>query len=324
MRGEPRQGGHGGALGNPGDRSGKNTPGTPRWISLTAGPLWGGALALLFLLPAGAGAAPPARIVSLAPSVTEFLFALGAGDRVVGVTRYCAFPPEAGALPKVGGYLDPNYEAIVSLRPDLVILMKTHEEARARLVSLGIRALAVDHDSVSGILESVPAIAAAIGTPGAGKALAEELSARVERVRRKAAGGARPRVMMVVGRNLASEVLSDVYISGRDGYYDQLLSLAGGENAYRDSTLAFPAVSAEGMLRLDPDFVFEVIPGIAGKPGELARARSRWTGFAGLRAGREGRAFVFGEGYAVVPGPRFVLLLEEMARALHPGVRWDE
>ncbi len=266
----------------------------------------------------------PRRIVSLAPSVTEFLFALGAGDRVAGVTRYCDDPPAARKLPKVGGYLDPNYEAIVSLRPDLVILLATHQETRSKLASLGIRTLAVDHDTVTGILDSAAAIANAAGVGSAGEAMTAGLAARIERVKRMAKGRSRPRVMVVVGRNLAATGIEDVYISGRDGYYDQLLALAGGENAYRDRTLAFPAVSAEGIIRLDPDFILEMIADLAERPGEMERARSRWDELSAVRAVREGRVRIFGEGYAVVPGPRFVLLLEEIARVLHPEIDWDE
>jgi iron complex transport system substrate-binding protein len=308
-------------MGNP------QTPQTPQAKTV---PNWSIALMPLVLLLLLAFATPlfaadhPRRIVSLAPSVTEFLFALGAGDRVVGVTRYCDDPPAAGKLAKVGGYLDTNYEAIVSLRPDLVVLLATHREAREKLASLGVRVLAVDHESVRGILDSVPAIAAAAGADAAGEALSAGLHARVERVARKVAGRPRPRAMVVVGRNLAAAGIEDVYISGRDGYYDQLLALAGGENAYRDRTLKFPAVSAEGIIRLDPDFILEMISDIAERPGEMERALSRWDALSAVRAVREGKVRVFGAGYAVVPGPRFVLLLEEIARAIHPEVGWND
>jgi iron complex transport system substrate-binding protein len=99
------------------------------------------------------GAVAPRRIVSLAPSLTETLYALGLGARVVGVTRYCAYPPEVAELPKVGGHLDPNFEAIVSLDPDLVVVIPSSSENGQRLESLGIRVLEVDQHDVQAVLE---------------------------------------------------------------------------------------------------------------------------------------------------------------------------
>jgi len=97
----------------------------------------GGAVGVV--APEGDGSAAPRRIVSLAPSLTETLFALCLGDRVVGVTRFCVHPPEVDGLPKVGGHLDPNFEAIVSLEPDLVVAIPSSHESGLRLESLGIR-----------------------------------------------------------------------------------------------------------------------------------------------------------------------------------------
>ena len=121
------------------------------------------------------GAVAPRRIVSLAPSLTETLFALGRGDRVVGVTRYCTHPANVLGLPKVGGHLDPNFEAIVLLEPDLVVLIPSSHENRLRLESLGIRVLEIDQHDVGAVLESVSAVAEACGVADRGTALREEL-----------------------------------------------------------------------------------------------------------------------------------------------------
>src|SRR5258707_1060445 len=102
-------------------------------------------------LPSGAPSGA-ARIVSLAPSITETLFELGLGDRVVGVTRYCTFPPEARTKPQVGGYYDPNFEAVTAARPDLVITLTEHHEVRNELGKLGLAFVTVDHTTVPGIL----------------------------------------------------------------------------------------------------------------------------------------------------------------------------
>ncbi len=287
------------------------------------------ALLLLLTFPASMsfGAPPAPRIVSLAPSITESFYAMGLGDRVAGVTRYCVNPPEAKSRPQVGGYLDPNYEAIVSLRPDLVALIAEHREARERLAALRIPVLAVDHSTPAGILDSLPPLAKAAGDEEKGVLLARELGERAERVRKAVAGRPPVRVMVVVGRTLGPSAGSgsgsgDIYVSGTDGYYDQLVAWAGGVNAYRERTLKFPALSAEGILRLDPEVIVEVAPSLAATAEARAESLAFWRSLPRLRAVGEGRVHLVADDWAVVPGPRFVLLLEELARILHPEVSW--
>src|SRR5438552_2712994 len=103
---------------------------------------------------AGSGARPPQRIVSLAPSITELLFALGLGDRLVGVTTYCRYPPAALRIARIGGYLTPSYEALAAARADLAILLPEHDDVRRRVEEIGIPTLRVNHNTLQGILES--------------------------------------------------------------------------------------------------------------------------------------------------------------------------
>jgi iron complex transport system substrate-binding protein len=279
--------------------------------------------------------AQPARIISLAPSVTEVLFAMGLGDRVVGVTRYCRYPPEAREKLQVGGYFDVNYEAILALEPDLVIHLLEHQDAQERIGDLGIELLAVDHSRVEGILESFSVIADYCGMRERGATLRGDLERRMEEVRNSfssasppalssvegrlpvpAFEGSRPRVLVAVGRSLQPGGSGEVYISGRDGFYDDLIRLAGGENAYGDETLKFPALSAEGLVRLDPDVIIEMVPDIS--PGaDHSGLLSRWNEIPGLRAASINRIHIIGGGHCVVPGPRFVELLEEMGEVIN-------
>lgn len=270
--------------------------------------------------------APPSRIVSLAPSITEMLFELGLGDRVAGVTRYCDYPPEAAGKPVVGGYFDVNYEALLSLSPDLVILLEEHTDAVSRLSELGVPALTVNHSRVGGILDSITLIAASSGVPERGEELRRSLEARIETVTEGAKSSAEPppagttsppcqdppRVLVVVGRLMDDGPGGEMFVSGRDGYYDDLIRLAGGVNAYTEETLKFPAISDEGLVRLDPDIIIEMIPGTMGGPGRNV-LMEHWRRKGAVSAVRGERVHIIGADYAVVPGPRFVLLLEEMA-----------
>ncbi|MDT8396238.1 MAG: helical backbone metal receptor, partial [bacterium] len=260
--------------------------------------------------------APVRRIVSLAPSVTEILFELGLGEKVVGVTRYCDYPPEAKSREKVGGYLDVNYEAVVALQPDLVIHITQHEEARDRLHELGIATLAVDHSRVDGIVNSINSIGKACGVAAVSRAYVKDLKARLSRVVSGYNFNFTPRVLVAVGRSLEPGASGEIYVSGRDGFYDDLIRLAGGENAYSDETLKFPALSAEGIARIDPDVILEMIPDL-GPDEDMPALLSRWNDIPGLRAARTGRIYILGEDYVVIPGPRFVTLLEEMTALIH-------
>jgi iron complex transport system substrate-binding protein len=258
----------------------------------------------------------PTRIISLAPSITEILFDLGLGDKVVGVTRYCDYPPEAKSKDKVGGYLDVNYEAVLALQPDLVIHIAQHEEARGRLEELGIKTVAVDHSRVNGIVNSILTIGKACGVPGLARKQVKELKTRLSKVVSGYNFNFTPRVLVAVGRSLEPGASGEIYVSGRDGFYDDLIRLAGGQNAYSDETLKFPALSAEGVAQIDPDVIIEMIPDL-GPDEDMEALLARWNDIPGLRAVKNGRVYILGGDHVVIPGPRFVQLLEEMAALIH-------
>ena len=286
-----------------------------------------------FWLAGRFGAAPvrplpgrePRRIVSLAPSVTETLFALGLGERVVGATRFCDYPPEALKVPRVGGYIDTDYEAVGRLRPDLVIGLTAseHGPVAANLAQLGLRHMAVDQGTVDGLLESIPAIGRACGAEPAAERLVADMRARIDAVARRTAELPRPRVLVSFGRTMGGESLKEVYVAGGDGYYDRLISLAGGVNAYTRSAPLFPKVTAEGLADLAPDVIVDLVPDLAEKRLSVEAVLAEWRAIQALEAVRRGRVYVLSGDYVEVPGPRFVLLLEDLARAIHPEVRWD-
>ncbi|MEJ2111135.1 MAG: ABC transporter substrate-binding protein [Acidobacteriota bacterium] len=199
------------------------------------------------------------RIVSLAPSITENLYFLGMMDRVVGVTRYCDFPPEARMKTKIGGYYDPNYEAIVDLNPDLIIMLAEHEDPREYLGRLGFDILVVNHKSIAGIMESIELIGRTCGVYEKAASVTADLQTRMKRIEDKTAGLPSPRVMVSIGRNMGTGTLKDVYISGKEGFYDEMIERLGGTNAY-PGKVAFPVVSSEGIIQMNPDVIIDIVP----------------------------------------------------------------
>lgn len=262
----------------------------------------------------------PTRIVSLAPSVTEILFDLNLGDRVVGVTRYCRPPRSAGDVPDVGGYLDVNLEAIVALEPDLVVVIQDHGDVRSRLESLGLRTLQVDQSTVPGILDSIVEISAACGVPAAGLELAGEIRGRLDRVRRLTRSLGRPRVLVVVSRDAGSGDIDSLWVAGRSTFYNDVVDYAGGANAMESTLVAYPEVSREGLLHLDPDVVVDLLADLDDRHVVPEVALADWRGQLGLRAVEEGRVYPVEEPWVVVPGPRIADLVELFARLLHPEV----
>ncbi len=263
------------------------------------------------------------RIVSLAPSITEILFALDLGDSVVGVTRYARYPPAVLTRTKIGGYYDPGYEAIIALNPDLVIMLPEHEEPARYLGNLGLNLLVVNHRDISGILNSITAIGKVCGAEQKAMDIVRNLRGRIERIRHKTYGLNRPRVMISVGRNMGSGSLRDVYISGRGGFYDEMIRIAGGVNAYTGD-IAFPVISGEGIARMNPDVIIDMVPDLDQKGLDKTLIIKEWEkNLPDVDAVRNDRVYVFGEDYVVIPGPRLILIIEEMARAIHPELDWE-
>lgn len=257
------------------------------------------------------------RIVSLAPSITETLFALGLGDRVVGVTRYCDYPPAAVEKAKIGGYYDLNYEAIVALQPDLVVCLNEHAENHNNLQNLDLNYHTLDHDRVETILASIRSLGETCGVKARSDELVSGIEERMARIKARRIDQRRPRVMVCIGRHMGFADLGNVYIAGRDGFYSQMIELAGGVNVYQDE-LAFPVVTGEGLMHLAPEIVIDMVPDLAQRGLTVDQVRAQWQQLPDLPAVRNGRVFVFTDDFVVIPGPRFVQILEKMAAVLHP------
>lgn len=258
------------------------------------------------------------RLVALAPSTVEILFALGVGERVVGVSRYTTFPAEAVVKPKVGGYLDLDVEALVRLRPDGVVLLEEQGEVEERLRKMGLDTIRVDHMSVAGILESVFLLGDFVGEGERGRELEASLRERVEAVRARGATGERPVVLVSIGREAGLGKVVKLTAAGGKGFHTELIGIAGGVNGYEGS-VAFPMLTREHLIRMNPDVIIDLLP--AGDFERLGREKvlADWAGYSELKAVREGRVFVLGEDRHYVPGPRFVETLEDFSGLIQGG-----
>lgn len=269
--------------------------------------------------PPGEVVTEPGRVVSMAPSLTETLLALGLGDRVVGVTRYC--PDVDGAI-SVGGYFDPSYETILSLAPDLVIVMQSHDELHRRLGDLGLDTLRVDQHDVEGILESVETIAERFGVEERGRVLVDRLRAALDEVAGAVDGLDRPRTLVVVGREPGGGRLGALWAAADGTFYGDVIRLAGGVNAISSTAIRYPELSREGLIAVDPDVIVDIVAdgGVRGISNEAAA--DDWLELGDLRAVRDDRVFVLTDDFVVIPGPRIVDTVRTFAECIHPELQW--
>jgi iron complex transport system substrate-binding protein len=268
-------------------------------------------------------AAQPRRIVSTAPSITETLFALGLGDRVVGVSQHCHYPPEATQRPKVGSYMRPNVEAIVGLRPDLVILQaKMPESAAGQLERVKLNVLQVEHGDLEKMFTGIREIAARCGVAERGVKLEADIRSRLEAIRRRTAGLPRRSLVFIVGRSPGA--LDSLIAVGKGSYLNELIAIAGGANALANNALPYPKLSLESMLGLNPDVLVDM--GDMAETQGVTEEHKRevvalWSRHGSLKAVTQKRVFAVASDIFVVPGPRVVDAADAFERMLHPEAK---
>ncbi len=261
------------------------------------------------------------RVVSMSPSTTEILFSLGLGGKVVGITRFCSYPPETGSIAKVGGFLDPNYEAVIALTPDLVILLPEQANIADYLDKLDINHITVDNKTIEDIYAAIITIGVQLGAASEAEKLVEEMRSRISQVSSRTEGLGRPRALISIGRAMGAGSLGKVYVAGKNTYYDELLSLAGGINACGERLKEYPMLSAEGIISLDPEVIIELVPDLKSIGASRNSILRDWDDVSPVTAVREGKLFILEGDYLHIPGPRVVMLLEDLAGILHPEAR---
>lgn len=244
----------------------------------------------------------PQRIVSLAPSITETLFALGLADRIVGVTSYCDYPPEAAAKEKVGDTQRPSIERIIALKTDLVIASTASQLQQFvhNLEEVGTPVYVSDPRGLDGVLDSIAKIGELTGTTNRARELTGALRGRLEKVASRLSGAQRPSVLCI----LASNPLITI---GAKSFITDLINRAGGRSVSEDLASDYPQYSLETAVARRPELIF-LETGESDLPPRLKETP----------AGRSGRVFHIDDNLLLRPGPRIVDGLEEMARKLHP------
>ena len=264
--------------------------------------------------------AQPRRIVSTLPSATETLFALGVGDRVVGVSTYCRYPPAVLSLPKVGTYMDPDPEKIAVLRPDLVIIERMATPLADRLSALDIQYLQIKIGSLAEVYSMIQDIGSAASVPAQAASLNEQIRSRLQKIRSESAGGPKPTVLLVVGRTPG--LLTNLVAVGPSTYLGELLQIAGGVNALSATAIPYPHISLETVVRLNPDVILDLsMMGESNEPRiQEERLRQPWLNHHELSAVRKGNVFGLASETLVTPGPRVAEAVGEMRAKIRTAI----
>lgn len=254
----------------------------------------------------------PSRVVALAPSVTEIVYALGEERRLIGVTEYSDFPAEAKALYTVGSYVKLDLERIVALEPDLCIAIKdgNPKDVIERLIGLGIPVYAVDPRSLDSVLSAISQIGLLLEAKDRAQTVVSALKARIERVSQIVARAKRrPKVFIQIG-------LTPIVSAGTHTFIHELIDRAGGVNLAMGNS-PYPRFSREQVLALAPDVIIITSMEIGSN---FERAKADWLQWPNLPAARDGRIFIEDANLFNRPSPRLVEGLEHLARLIHPDL----
>jgi iron complex transport system substrate-binding protein len=254
-------------------------------------------------------AKPPVRIVSLAPSITETLFAVGLDEEIVGVTPFCDYPSQAKAKPKVG-YTHPNIESIVALQPDLVLAPREFMRADvlSKLEQLKIPAFILDARTIEEIPSHIQTLGRMVERAREADRLATDMRQRITEIKARMEPLSRPRILYV----LNSVPLITV---GPGSYIHQLIELAGGMNVAAGARAAYPRLNMEAVLKEDPEIIVFPIGSAEGIP---ENEQKLWRQWVTLSAVKQGRFHQISSELLNRPGPRIVQGLEALARIIHP------
>jgi iron complex transport system substrate-binding protein len=264
---------------------------------------------------------PPERIVSLAPSNTEIVFAIGAGDSVVGVTDYCDYPydfaawVEAGNMTSIGSYSGPSVEPIVALEPDLVLASTQSLDAAATLKSLGYAVLVVEGQTIDNILQDILLVGRATYKNSEASALVTEMRARIDAVFNQLAD-------VTTTPKVYHEVWNDPLMSvGPNTFIDELITLAGGENIFNDATTSWPMISAEAVIEKNPDVMFfpDMYMGRTNFYETIEAVESR-PGWDTITAVQNDALYEIDADIISRTGPRVADALELIAKMFHPEI----
>ncbi len=250
-----------------------------------------------------------ARIISLAPGITEIVFKLDLGDELVGITRYCDYPPETSKIKKIGGLIDLNLEMIISLKPDIIFHYPEHKK-KLYILRNRVRLISVPHKNIKDLYRSINIIATEAGARSRGIILIKKIKKSLRDISNQPTK-IKPRIMIVAARDPSS--LRNMTIVGSGDYLNEILTISGAKNCY-EGTLYYPSVSLESVIKMDPDIIIEF--SYFFKKKTKNSIIKQWNKYPGISAVKRGKIYIISEQFWLRPGPRIIKIAEALKKML--------
>jgi iron complex transport system substrate-binding protein len=258
------------------------------------------------------------RIVCVPPSITEILFALGRGDRIVGVSDFCTFPLETHHIEKVGGFFNPNFERLISLKPDLVLTIGRSEKVSQFCRQENIAHLNLRIENIDDLRDNILLLGRKLACPEQARQLWFDIEHDLEQIKLKTAEQKKPRVFFSVYRTTGS--MSGLTTIGGDTFLSELIHIAGGKNIFDDIKQFYPQISKESLLKLQPEIIIEPIPEELISDEYIEQRRSDWNVFSSLPAVKNNHIYFPSQEGLFIAGPRIGKTAQALAEILHPEV----
>ncbi len=265
--------------------------------------------------PTNAGAK---RIVSLAPHLTEIVFALGQGHRVVGVSSFSKYPPQASRLPQCGGPMNTNLEKVLSLRPDLVLIHGKYRTVAQLCERNHIPLLRTSPNDLASLYDAIDTLGQGLGCPDEARRLIAGMKADIDRVRAAVKGRPVPKVFLSF--STAGERTQSLATANGQSVLSKMLEVAGGENIFAETNVTYPKIGPSEFLRRQPDVIIQLC-GETISDEQQARMIGQWKRLGATPATINDRIYLVTEDFAMIPGPRVPLLAKRLAELLHPDLK---
>jgi len=267
-------------------------------------------LSVLFMLVAGSSLAAPQRIISLKPNITEILFALGAGDRVVGVTKYCDYPKEVKKLPKVADYTRPFVEPVIALKPDLVVGSKEESSRKSiiELQNIGIRVELFSFTTLQETMDSIRLIGELVGKKDKGEEIVRNMNDHIETLKKKWEGSPAPKVLAAVGKR-------PLIVAGPNTYIGDILKIIGAQNVVTATSMPYPRWSFENIIGANPDIIIDMSMETA-RAEEVSDAMKYWQDLKTVNAVRDEKLYVV-DIASLRQSPRIIEGIEKLGTLVH-------
>jgi iron complex transport system substrate-binding protein len=255
------------------------------------------------------------RIICAAPSVTEIVFTLGMGERVVGVSDFSTYPSEARTVTPIGGLINPNKEKITSLQPDLLIIQGQNESLARFCEEHQVRFLSIEINSLEDIWTAIHTIGLTLRTEEKASALIKKIKADLEDIKVRIQNRPHKKIFLTLGHTPGD--LTGLMTTGPGTFLHELVAVAGGKNIFSDASGLYPQISKESLVKRQPEVILEAIPG--GIPEEkLALLKKDWSQLPMLPAVKSGNIHFLTEDFLLIPGVRIARTVRRFAEIFHP------